>query len=85
MKSKPYKAKSITGAQAFVRSLLRQRERCEQLLVRYDRDRKLLAKLASKTPLFYNPLEAMAAETLRDDILSRMGVPSTPQTRSHDR
>lgn len=31
--------------------------------------RQQLAKLAAKTPMFFNPLDAIAAETLRDQVL----------------
>jgi hypothetical protein len=34
----------------------------------------LLAKLACKKAMFCNPLEAMAAETLRDDLLRQAGL-----------
>jgi len=34
------------------------------------RERLVLAKLASKTPQFYNPLVAFEAEALRDRILA---------------
>ena len=37
-------------------------------LLGYD-ERILLAKAASDGPCFYNPIEAMAAKTLRDTIL----------------
>jgi hypothetical protein len=33
---------------------------------------RLLAKLAAKKPMFFNPLEAFAAETLRDRILAEI-------------
>lgn len=76
MKSKPYRAKTLSGAQAYVRMLLKQRERTHRLLEQIDQerkqllvDRRTLAKLAAKGPCFYNPLEAFAAETLRDNIL----------------
>jgi hypothetical protein len=35
-------------------------------------ERNVLAKLAADTPQFFNPLEAMAAKKLRDDILSNV-------------
>ena len=35
-----------------------------------DAEKLLLARLSAKTPQFFNPLDAMAAEKLRDDILS---------------
>jgi hypothetical protein len=38
---------------------------------RLQSERLLLAKLAARTPQFFSPLEAMAAETLRDTILAK--------------
>ena len=35
-----------------------------------ERERRLLAMLAAKTPQFLNPLVAMEAETIRDRIIS---------------
>jgi hypothetical protein len=74
--SKPYKAKSISGAQARVRQLEKQVADCSRYLgMANEREKKLkserqvLAKLAAKGPCFYNPLDAWAAETLRDEIL----------------
>lgn len=67
-----YKAKSLSGAQTRVRQLQKQVDERDRLLKEFDRDRKLLARLAAKTPQFFNPLEAMAAETVRDRILSTL-------------
>jgi len=65
-----HKFKSIDGAAKRVRHL-------ETLLAWYEEhsrelkaQRNLMAKLAAKEPQFFNPLEAMAAETLRDKILA---------------
>ncbi len=71
MNRKPYKANSLKGAQTYVRCLIKQRSELTALLERYHSDRLMLAKLASKTPQFFNPLEAMAAETLRDQVIGR--------------
>lgn len=67
----PYKAKTITGAQQRVRLLERRLDFAHKLLERYARERMLLARLASKTPQFSNPLEVLDAEKLRDNILAR--------------
>lgn len=37
-------------------------------------DRLTLAKLAARTPMFFNPLDAFAAETLRDKLLTAAGL-----------
>lgn len=39
------------------------------LLSQWDRERRLLARLASDEPLFYNPLDVMEAKQIRDKIL----------------
>ena len=69
--TKPYKAKSLKGAQSKVRQLQRQIFERDDLLRRFDNQRRLLAKLASDTPQFFNPLEVMAAKKLRDEILAK--------------
>lgn len=71
MKRKPYKAKSLAGAQARVRQLLKLQEEAVQLLDRFANERDLLAKLAATGPAFYNPLHAAAASKIRDEILSQ--------------
>lgn len=69
MKAKPYKAKTLSGAQARVRYLEKQCRSFLDQATQYHEDRVLMAKLAAKGPAFYNPLEAMAAEKRRDEIL----------------
>jgi hypothetical protein len=75
MKQKPYKAKTLSGAQAYVRMLLKQRERADEMIGRIaaERDRLRIERrqlaMAAGTGCFSNPLEAMAARTLRDQIL----------------
>ena len=64
---KTYKAKSLAGAQRRVRELTLQVSECKRIA-------GILAKLSAKGPAFFNPLEAMAAEKIRDEILSRMGL-----------
>jgi hypothetical protein len=46
------------------------RNRLRRVLGGWVRERIELAKLAAKTPQFFNPLEAAAAEFLRDRILA---------------
>lgn len=68
---KLYKAKSLASAQRRVRELNRLIEDYRQVVDRFHRERVLLAKLAAKGPAFFNPLEAAAAESVRDEILRR--------------
>lgn len=70
----PYKAKSLTGAQARVRQLLKLHEGTTTLLEQYARERVMLAKLASKVPLFDNPLHVWEVEKIRDRILREKGL-----------
>jgi len=66
---KPYKAKSLSGAQARVRLLMRRIDRYEELLDQMKYERLMLAKLSSKEPMFYNPLDVWQAEAIRDRVL----------------
>ncbi len=67
---KPSKAKAMKAAESAVRSLTKQRAELEELLKIFDRERSLLAKLAAKTPQFYNPFDVLEAEKIRDRILN---------------
>jgi len=69
---KPYKAKSLKAAERAVRSLTRQRAERDELLNIFDRERKLLAKLAADTPQFFNPLDVYEAKKIRDLILKQL-------------
>lgn len=73
---KPYQAKSINGAQRRVRQLQKQLDECHRLLGQFAKERLLLAKLAATGPAFFNPLEAFAAEDVRDKILAQNGMNS---------
>jgi hypothetical protein len=44
----------------------------EAIAKEYDRERKLLARLAAKGPAFTNPLTVYDAERVRDRILREM-------------
>lgn len=65
-----YRAKSLTGAQARVRQLQKQVEERDKLLIQFDHERRMLAKLSADTPQFFNPLVAMEAKQIRDRILA---------------
>ena len=67
---KPYKAKSLVSAQTMVRRLRRQIAERDELLTRFDSERRLMARLAAETPQFFNPLVVMEAKQIRDHILS---------------
>jgi hypothetical protein len=49
--------------------LRKQRQHLSALLEIYARERKLMARLAAKTPQFSNRVEVWEAEKLRDAIL----------------
>lgn len=68
---RPYKAKSISGAQDMVRRLRKQIAERDALLTRFDRERRLMAKLASDDAKFFNPVEAWEATRLREELLRR--------------
>lgn len=65
----PYKAKTLSGAQRRVRELMSVQADTMRLLDRFAEERLMFAKLASKTPMFFNPLEVARAEKLRDELL----------------
>lgn len=69
MAEKPYKAKSITGAQAYVRSLQKQLKHTSKLLERYAIERRYMAMLAADGPAFDNPIKIYQAKKIRDEIL----------------
>lgn len=66
---KPYKAKSLKGAEREVRKLRKSVQERDALLNNWAQERIALAMLAAETPQFYNPLLAMQAKQLRDRIL----------------
>lgn len=68
---KPYKATSLKNAERMVRNLRAQVAAREELLNRFDRERRLMAKLAADTPQFDNPLHIAEAKRLRDFLLGR--------------
>lgn len=68
--NRPYRAKSLTGAQTRVRQLMRQISQRDNLLIKFDYERKILAKLAAETPQFLNPICVMEAKKVRDEIIS---------------
>lgn len=66
---KPYKAKSLKGAQTRVRQLVKQIVTLHELLNRFALERELMAKLAADSPQFDNPLVVYEAKKIRDRIL----------------
>jgi len=68
-KSKPYVARSLPAAQRRARYLRKQLDQAHELIAKFGQDRIALAKLAAKGPCFFNPLDVMAAEKIRDEIL----------------
>lgn len=80
-KTKPYKAKTLSGAQSYARMLIKSRAKIVALLERYARERKLMAKLAADGPCLLNPLELATAKKLRNEILRnecRLNPDGTP-------
>lgn len=75
-RQKVYKAKSLKGAERKVRDLHKLLQQCNEVIERFDKERTLLAKLAATGPAFFNPLEAMAAQNVRDRILAQEGMNS---------
>lgn len=71
MKKGIYHATSLKAAEREVRMLRKQRLETTVLLDRFARERIMLAKLASPTPQFFNPSDAMEAQKLRDYLLSK--------------
>lgn len=74
MPKKPYTSKSLSAAIREVRLQRRLVKELADLLEQYAKERLWLAKLASKTPLFDNPLHAWEVEKVRDDILRQKGL-----------
>jgi hypothetical protein len=66
---KPYRAKSLTGAEAMVRKLRKQIAERNDLIDIWNQERLILAKLAADTPQFYNPFDVIEAKQIRDKIL----------------
>ena len=69
-KKKPHKFKSIDGAVRRVRELERQLVEYKKICERLDKEKRVLAKLASDKPEFFNPLAVAAAKEIRDEVLA---------------
>jgi hypothetical protein len=90
MKSKPYKAKTLSGAQAKVRQMERNYRKLDAIAARYMHERDQLALMCADGPAFYHPLAAMAARTIRDRVLKENGYkpdgtrinPDVPKAKS---
>lgn len=74
--NKPYKAKSLKGAQRRVRDLTAQVKHLNEVLgvwmertKEYREHCRTLAKLAADGPAFDNPLKIYEAKNLRDTVL----------------
>ena len=67
-----HKFKSVEGAVRRIRQLEKIVVDCSGLLKRFDDERKSLAMLAADGPCFFNPLVAMEAKQLRDELLRQM-------------
>lgn len=71
-KLKKTRFKSIESAERRIRQLQRRIQDYEAICARKTDELHLLAKLAATGPAFFNPLEAAAAEKIRDALLHRM-------------
>lgn len=78
---KPYKAKSLAGAQRKARELQRDNQRLRKqiadlgrYLVRAQHVQRMLARLAAKGPAFDNPIIVWEAEAIRDQLLAELGL-----------
>lgn len=69
MTTKPYTSKSLPAAVREVRRLRRMYRELDAIANRYRKERDAMARLAAEKPQFFNPLDAMDAKKLRDDIL----------------
>lgn len=76
VKAKKPRFKTLAGAERRVRRLEKVLHEYGEMCCRKDAEKQLLAKLAATGPAFFNPLEAAAAEMLRDEILRRMNMRS---------
>lgn len=72
------KKKRTHVAYSTYRRLVLEHRRTMDLLDEALVHREMLAKLAAKEPMFYNPLEAFAAERVRDKILACLRKPTPP-------
>lgn len=72
--SKPYKARTLNGAQRMVRWLQRQRGEDAELIKRLDEQNKLLAMLAADGPCFTEPTLVWKANGIRDRTLAKLGL-----------
>jgi hypothetical protein len=71
--------KRFTGVPTAADVLAEEVEQLQSEIEQLQSERLLLANLAAGTPQFFNPLEAMAAETLRDTILAEAADASVGQ------
>jgi len=71
--SKPYTARSLTGATRRVRECNKIIDGYERICCRLTKERNLMARLASDKPEFFNPIVVYEAERIRDEIL-RVGM-----------
>jgi hypothetical protein len=69
MKAKPYKAKSLSGAERQVRQLRKIVANLNEIAGRFKQERDRMAMLAADGPCFSNPLVVAETKQLRDKIL----------------
>lgn len=72
--SKPYKAKSLAGAERRVRELMKTVKVLDATLGQYMREGEMLAQLAADGPCFSNPFKIIEAKEVRDRWLRNMNL-----------
>jgi hypothetical protein len=71
---KPYTSRSLPSAIREVRKYRRLIAAYQRTCTKLDAERNVMAKLAADGPCFFNPLEAMEAKRLRDEVLLAQGL-----------
>ncbi len=73
-KRKPYKPRTLKGAESYVKNLRFQLAEME----RYDRWKthaiNMLARLAADGPTFFDPMKVAEARKIRDETLKNLGL-----------
>lgn len=73
--------KTVENAEKRIRVLEERLAWYEQHCRNNDAAILMLAKLSSKAPMFFNPIEAMAAEAVRDTVLESKGLITNERTK----
>lgn len=74
VRAKKTRFKTLETAERRVRLLEKRLQEYEEICQRKDVELNMLAKLAAAGPAFFSPLDAIAAERMRDARLRMMGM-----------